>query len=149
MTVHAFPPNARLLSMLEAASGCRRADDGAQLVVADACWSSPRWHEFVKLWSAGATLEAVQARFAPFGYTHADIKNLAALLTGSDIILTPIERAIFVLAGIAKRDDATPGGFRINGTPVTAQMLVACANRVLWPLGLPQIRYPLPSKREI
>jgi hypothetical protein len=148
MTVHVLPPNARLLSMLEATAGCRGDRDGAQIIIEDAAWSSPRWHEFAAMWSAGATIDALQARFAPDGYTHADIKNLAAILTGNEFILPPIERALFVLGGIGRRDDTTHGGFRINTTPATAQMIVAAANRVLWALGLPKIRYPIPTKRE-
>jgi hypothetical protein len=116
--------------------------DGASLVIGNACWPADRRLEFASMWARGASLALLEKRFGPHGYTASDIKALAGLLASSPYLLTPIERALFVLGGLGRRDTSAPGGFTLHNAPARAADVVAAANRVLAALALPQISYP-------
>lgn len=120
----------------------RRGELGTTLVINDKLWPAQEWKSFAVLWSGGAKLKSLEALFAKRGYTPAEIEDLRALLTGNPFILSPIERSLFVLGGIAARDNTMPGGFRISHTSARAVDIVQAANRILCALALPQITYP-------
>lgn len=114
---------------------------GTRLFIGAKEWPPGDWRDLVRLWAAGAKGSAIQALFLERGYSEADVDTMRAHLAGSPFILPPIERALFVLAGAAVRDDG-PAGFRILRTPAQAIDVVRAANRILATLALPQIRYP-------
>lgn len=118
---------------------------GTSIVVAGRCWPADDWRELVLLWSRGISRRPIDALYLTRGYTEIEIENMRALLAGNPFILPPVERALFVLGGLAARDDRVAGGFTLNGRPARAVDVVHAANRTLCPLALPQIRYPSPS----
>lgn len=114
---------------------------GTRLVIDGKIWPPEDWRELAALWSAGVKAAAVETLFRERGYSEREIDTMRAHLAGSPFILPPIERALFVLAGAARRDTCA-GGFRIVQTPARAADVIKAANRVLATLALPQIRYP-------
>lgn len=105
-------------------------------------WRARDWREMVELWSKGVKANALEQMFMTRGYTAHEIRLLRILLFTNAFILPPIERALFVLGGLARCDAAAPGGFTLYGRPARSTEVVATANRMLGALGLPQIRYP-------
>lgn len=105
-------------------------------------WPAADWRELVALWSAGLTAPQINARFCERGYGPEDVRRLRALILGTDTILPPLDRAIFVLSGYARRDDRAASGFELFDRPVRACEIVEAANKILGTLALPLIRYP-------
>jgi hypothetical protein len=105
-------------------------------------WPADHWKELVRLWAAGVPPRSLEKLFEGKGYNAEDVETMRALLFQNPFILPPIERALFVLGGLAARDDDLPGGFRIHRSPVQALDIIFAANRVLCALALPPIRYP-------
>lgn len=105
-------------------------------------WPVGDWKELVELWSTGFARGRINARFVERGYSAEDVRKMRALILANDHILPPIDRAIFILSGHARRTDRAPGGFSLFDRPVRAVDVVRAANRILETLALPQIRYP-------
>lgn len=105
-------------------------------------WPAADWRELADLWSRGLAPEDIQKLYEFRGYTEAEVEDMRALLAGNPFLLPPLERALFILAGLACRDDRAPGGFRFGDRPVRSVDVVIAANRLLATLALPQIRYP-------
>lgn len=117
-------------------------EDGIAVIVDGKAWPSAEWREFARLWISGADLAGVQMIFLRRGYLARDIESLSALIVCSPHMLPPVDRALFCLGGVARRDESAPGGFTIHQRPARAIDIVRCANRVLATLALPQIHYP-------
>lgn len=115
---------------------------GTAIALGGKQWPASDWKQLARLWSAGIAPGSLEKLFEAKGYGAADVDDMRALLLQNPFILPPIERALFVLGGLAARDDDAPAGFRIHRSAVQALDVVFAANRVLAALALPPIRYP-------
>jgi hypothetical protein len=115
---------------------------GTKIVLDGKIWLAEDWKAVARFWSTGVPPRSLEKLFEAKGYTAKDLWSLVALMFQNQHILPPIERALFVLAGMAARDADMPGGFRIHTAPVAALDVVFAANRILASLALPLIRYP-------
>lgn len=75
--------------------------------------------------------------------TPADVRRMVEAIVGPAAVptahLTPVERALALLGGRAAECGS---GFRLDGRPASAAMVVTAANTVLRALGRPAIAYP-------
>lgn len=78
---------------------------------------------------------------ADHGVTPADVLGRIDALQSGDG-LTPIEQALFVLAGMARPDGASPGGYRLRGRPADIRMVIKEANKSLRHLRKSSIDWP-------
>lgn len=119
------------------------ADSGRPAIcVSGKAWPAEQWRDVVSRWSAGESSDSLVVQFAPRGYTADDVRRLIVLLSASPFILPPVERAMFLLGGLVRRDSTASGGFRMGGQPASAKQLISQANKVLVATQLPTIKYP-------
>jgi len=106
--------------------------------------------QLVGLWRSMRPVTDLNVELAEFaqawGRSLGDLCRRIDFLIGpggvADGRLTPIERALFVLAGRADENRRADGGFTLDGRPADCGDVVAAANRVLSALGHPVIAWP-------